>query len=118
MTGADIIIKELIKNFEIIIITARNDKEVEIAREKLNKLGLSDIKIFNNEYSKIQRLLDEDCDYIIDDDENICRKAKEQGVKSIYFKNAAASPVEESENFKVVNNWGEIYKYIMLENRK
>lgn len=115
MTGADVVLKKLIDKFEIIIVTARADKEVEIAKEKLNLLGLSNIKIFNNEHSKIQRLLDEKCDYVIDDDEVICRQAFQNGINSIYFKNAA-STLSDIPNFKVVNNWGEIYKYIMLNN--
>lgn len=114
MTGAEIVLKKLMNIFEIIIVTARNDEEVSIAKEKLAEIGLSNIKIFNNEHSKIQRLLDEECDYIIDDDENICKQASEKGINSIYFKNAASNLVNDTDHFKVVNNWGEIYKYINL----
>lgn len=118
ITGADIVLKRLLTNFEIIIVTARNDEEVSIAKDKLKELGLSNIKIFNNEHSKIQRLVDENCDYIIDDDENICRQASEKGINSIYFKNAASTLVDDTYNFKVVNNWGEIYKYLNLNTYK
>lgn len=114
MSGADIVLKKLMTSFEIIIVTARSDDEVLIAKEKLNELGLYNIKIFNNEHSKIQRLLDEKCDYIVDDDEFICRQASENGINSIYFKNAASNLVEDTNHFKVVNNWGEIYKYLKL----
>lgn len=118
MTGADIVLKKLMTNFEIIIVTARNDEEVSIAKDKLKELGLYNIKIFNNEHSKIQRLIDENCDYIIDDDENICRQASEKGINSIYFKNAASALTDDIDNFKVVNNWGEIYKYLSLNTYK
>lgn len=116
MTGANIVLKKLMNNFQIIIVTARNDEEVLIAKDKLNELGLCDIKIFNNEHSKIKRLLDENCDYIIDDDEDICRQSSKEGINSIYFKNAASKSVYDAPNFKVVNNWGEIYKYLLLTN--
>jgi len=114
MTGADIVLKKLINDFEIIIVTARNDEEVSIAKTKLHELGLYNIKIFYNEHTKIQRLLDENCDYIIDDDIDICMQASEKGITSIYFKNAASKLVDDTDNFKVVNNWGEIYKYLKL----
>jgi len=117
MTGADIVLKRLMNNFEIIIVTARNDEEVSIAKDKLNQLGLSSINIINNEHSKIQRLIDEKCDYIIDDDENICRQASEKGINSLYFKNAASNLVDDTNNFKIVNNWGEIYKFLKLNNK-
>lgn len=48
----------------------------------------------------------EKVDYIIDD-ENIC-------INSIYFKNNASDRIPENQHLKVVNNWGEIYKYIIL----
>lgn len=118
MTGVDVVLKKLLANFEIIIITARNDEEVLIAKDKLNELGLCGIKIFNNEHGKIKRLKDEKCDYIIDDDENICRQASANGINSIYFKNPASNLVEDTNNFKVVNNWGEIYKYLVLNDEK
>ena len=118
MTGLDIVLKKLMNNFEIIIVTARNDIGVLIAKEKLELLGLGNIKIFNNEHSKIQRFLDEKCNYIIDDDEDICRQASENGIYGIYFKNAASNLVEDTCNFKVVNNWGEIYKLLMLNINK
>lgn len=118
MPGADIVLKRLVNEYEIIIITARNDKEVLIAKNKLNDLGLTGISIFNNEHSKIQRLIEEKCNYIIDDDEEICREASKKGIRAIYLKNAAANQIEDTLNFKVVNNWGEIYKYLKLyENR-
>lgn len=115
MTGADVVIQKLIDNFEIIIVTARSDDEVSIAKEKLKTLCLGNIKIYNNEHSKIQRFIDEKCDYIIDDDETICCEASKMCIKSIYFKNAASNSIEESEYLKVVNNWGEIYKYLILD---
>jgi len=115
MTGAEIVLPKLNEFFEFIIITARNDEELLFAKQKLTNLGLSKVKIYNNEHNKLNRLLEENVDFIIDDDEEICKLASENGIKGIYFKNAASKLIKDSNNFKVVNNWGEIYKFLILE---
>ena len=40
--------------------------------------------------------------------------ASMKGITGIYFNNAAAEFVSDNDYFKPVNNWGEIYKYLML----
>ena len=50
---------------------------------------------------------------MIDDDSNICINAADNGICSLYFKNNASNKVD-IENVINVNNWGEIYKYLML----
>ena len=117
MPGVDIVLKKLKDNFEFIVVTSRNDYETEIAKEKLKEIGLGDIKIFNNEHHKIERLLDEHVDYMIDDDDNICINAADNGICALYFKNNASNKVDK-ENVINVNNWGEIYKYLMLNKKK
>ena len=92
---------------------SRDDFETEIAREKLKQIGFGDIKIFNNEHHKIERLLDENVSYMIDDDEGICKNASDNNICALYFKNNASNRLEK-ENVINVNNWGEIYKYLML----
>ncbi len=113
MTGADIVLNKLKENFEFIVVTSRNDFETEIAIEKLKTIGFEDIKIFNNEHHKIEKLLEEKVDYMIDDDDNICINAADSGICALYFKNNASNKVDK-ENVINVNNWGEIYKYLML----
>ena len=113
MTGADIVLNKLKNNFEFIVVTSRNDFETEIAKDKLKTIGFGDIKIFNNEHHKIERLLEEKVDYMIDDDDNICINAADSGICALYFKNNASNKVDK-ENVINVNNWGEIYKYLML----
>ena len=113
MTGVDIVLNKLKNKFELIVVTSRNDFETEIAREKLRQIGFGDIKIFNNEHHKIEKLLEEKVNYIIDDDNNICINASDNGVCALYFKNNASNKVEK-ENVVNVNNLGEIYKYLML----
>ena len=112
MTGVDIVLNKLKDKFEFIVVTSRNDFETKIAKEKLKTIGFDNIKIFNNEHHKIEKLLEEHVDYMIDDD-NICINAADKGVCALYFKNNASNKVEK-ENVINVNNWGEIYKYLML----
>lgn len=114
ITGAEIVLKRLKNDFEFIIVTSRSDEEFSLAKESLSNLGLGDIKIFNNESQKITRLVSEKIDYLIDDDESICRKAANLGIHALYFKNAASDRIEENDFLKIVNNWGEIYKYLKL----
>ena len=110
---AEIVLNKLKNNFEFIVVTSRNDFETEIAKDKLKTIGFGDIKIFNNEHHKIERLLEEKVDYMIDDDDNICINAADSGICALYFKNNASNKVDK-ENVINVNNWGEIYKYLML----
>lgn len=112
MTGADIVLNKLKNDYELIVVTARDEMEANIAKEKFKELGL-EIKVFYNEHSKIEKLLEEHADYMIDDDETICRNASDNGICALYFKNNA-SPRIEKDNVINVNNWGEIYKYIKL----
>ena len=113
MTGADIVLNKLKEKFELIVVTSRNDLETDIAREKLKQIGLGNIQIFNNEHHKIDRLINEKVDYIIDDDNNICMNAADNNICALYFKNNASNKVEKDGVINV-NNWGEIYKYLML----
>ena len=117
MVGADIVLNKLKEKFELIVVTSRNDFETEIAREKLCQIGLQDIQIFNNEHHKIDRLISEKIDYIIDDDSGICINAATNNICALYLKNNASNRVNR-KNVVNVNNWGEIYKYIFLKENK
>lgn len=116
MTGADIVLKKLKSDFQFLIVTARTDYEVEIAKSKLLNLGFDNITIFNNEKNKIEKLLEQKVDYIIDDDFDICINAARNDICALYFKNNAAKQIQNEEKVVNVNNWGEIYKYLMLSN--
>lgn len=117
MTGVDVVLNKLRNKFEFIVVTSRNDFETEIAREKLKAIGFKNIKIFNNEHHKVKKLLEEQVDYMIDDDNKICINAADNGICALYFKNNASNKVEK-ENVINVNNWGEIYKYLILSEKE
>jgi len=114
MTGVELVLKKLMNNFEIIVITSRSEDETSYGLEKLKNVGIDNLKVFFNEHSKIERLKIEKCDYIIDDDIDICKNAAKENITGIYFKNAASDKVDDVRFFKVVNNWGEIYKFLIL----
>lgn len=115
MSGAEIVIKKLLEYFDIIIVTARSDEEMKYALEKFEKVNLNSVKIYNNEHKKIDKFLEEKVDYIIDDDSAICVNASNNNIHALYFKNSASDKLEENEYIKNVNNWGEIYRYLMME---
>lgn len=114
MTGVEIVLNKLKNYFEFIIVTSRNDIETQIALEKLKTIGFTDVKIFNNEHDKIDRLFQEQVDYVIDDDAEICKNAATHNITALYFKNNASTKIEQ-ERVININNWGEIYKYLMLK---
>ena len=116
MTGVEIVLNKLKDKFEFIVVTSRNDFETEIAKKKLNSIGFDNITIFNNEHHKIERLLSESVDYMIDDDDIICKNASDNDIIALYFKNNASNRIQDKNNVINVNNWGEIYKYLVLEN--
>ncbi len=117
VTGVEIVLKKLMDKFEFIIVTARDDFETELSREKLNQIGLGNIKIFNNERYKIDRLINEKVDYIIDDDADICANAADNNIYALYLKNNAANRINKEKVINV-NNWGEIYKYLVFSYKK
>lgn len=113
MPGVDIILNKLKDKYEFIVVTSRNDLESDIAREKFSEFGFPNIKIFNNEHHKIDRLIEEKVDYVIDDDPIICSNAATNNITALYLKNNASNKVDKDGVINV-NNWGEIYKYLML----
>lgn len=113
MPGVDIILNKLKDKYEFIIVTSRNDIEADIAKKQLESIGFDNIKIFNNEHHKIAKLLEEQVSYVIDDDPDICINASDNGICALYLKNNASNKVDHN-NVINVNNWGEIYKFLML----
>lgn len=116
MPGVDIVLNKLKDYFDFIVVTSRGDCEIEIARKMLNKIGLGDIPIFNNEHHKIDRFISESVDYVIDDDDQICIDAANNNMYALYFKNNASNKVIKDLVINV-NNWGEIYKFIILNEK-
>ena len=104
MTGVEIVLNKLKGKFEFVIVTSRNEFETEIAKEKLSNIGFNNVTIFNNEHYKIERLLSEKVDYIIDDDEVICKRASDSGITALYFKNNASNRIVDKNNIRTLSN--------------
>ena len=117
MSGAEIVIKKLLEYFDIIIVTARSDEEMKYALEKFEKVNLNMVKVYNNEQKKIDKFIEEKVDYVIDDDSVICVNASNNNIHALYFKNNASDKLEENEYIKNVNNWGEVYKYLITKEK-
>ena len=103
MTGFELVIKKLKERYDFVVITARTDYQALVAKKAFENIGLGDIRIFNNEHSKIEKFLEEKVDYIIDDDDIICSNAADNGVCALYFKNNAATRMEK-DNVININN--------------
>ena len=104
MTGFELVIKKLKERYDFVVITARTDYQALVAKKAFENIGLGDIRIFNNEHSKIEKFLEEKVDYIIDDDDIICSNAADNGVCALYFKNNAATRMEK-DNVININNF-------------
>ena len=112
MTGFSVVLKKLINHFEFVVITARKDNELKFASDFFKSLNIN-IDIYNN-CSKIDKCLELNVDYIIDDEPSTCTEASKKGIVGIYLKNNASNYLKENDYLKNVHNWGEIYKYLML----
>lgn len=113
MSGANIVIPKLMKKYEFVVITSRSEIETGWAKEKFKEIGLENIKFIHNKNDKVETFKEEKVDYIIDDEETTCVSASKENIHAIYFKNAASLRIEENDYLKIVNNWGEIYRYLM-----
>ena len=115
-SGVDLVLNKLKDKYELLVVTSRNDYETQIAREKLKSIGFENIKIYNNERHKIDKYLEEKVDYMIDDYAQICSNASDNNITAFYFKNNASDRLDKKGVINV-NNWGEIYKYLILNDK-
>lgn len=109
------VIDELKKDNTVAVVSARgqfNEDEIKIARDKLDKANITFDEYFFGNLNKIETYLDKKMDIIIDDRYDVILKASENHIRSIYFYMAGRKILEESKYIKVVNNWGEIYRYL------
>lgn len=118
MPGAKMILKMLKEEgHELIIITARGGinpgiiVETEKRLEKDGMLGMFD-KYYYAVKDKAEVCKKENIDVMIDDSNHNCKNTSENGIKTIYFKDAPSYEMEENENLKTLYNWGEIYRYL------
>ena len=114
MPGAVLVLGKLKERFETVVLTSRSGSEAEIAKARMEQAGLGDIAFFCDQKDKTAMLLDLKADFIIDDDEQTCLDAAENGITALFFKNNAAHRIDGKPKLVTVNNWGEIYKFLTL----
>lgn len=105
---------------QFIIITARGYEREEMkiaAEEKLKEEGLKFDKYYWRENEKVEIAKKENIDLMIDDTYQICKKMAENKIKTLYFRDKKMKKIENEKYIKEVSNWGEIYRYIMEENK-
>ena len=101
---------------EFIVITARGGLVKEMKDDAIRLLEENNIK-FDKYYWQIHDKLEickkENIDLMIDDDWRIIKDLADNKVKTLYFRDTNLKKLEENEYIKEVNNWGDIYKYII-----
>lgn len=109
---------ELLKkqDHEFIVITARGNFIEEMKNDAENLLKENNI-IFDKYYWKINNKLEicqkENIDIMIDDDHKIISNLAKNRIKTLYFRDTNLKMLQENEYIKEVNNWGDIYRYIV-----
>ena len=109
-------------NFNIIFVNiSRNPKIIQKKYIKITEeiFKKNNFEIFDKYYwgtiDKAKVCLDEKIDLMIDDYIENCKKISNEGIKTIYLKDAPSYKVEDTEYLKTLYNWGEIYRYINQE---
>lgn len=121
MPGAKEVLKLLKKEgHKLILITSRGknaeEKYIKITEEIFKE---NDFEVFDKYYwgilDKAKICKKENIDLMIDDYNENCLKIANEGIKTIYLKDAPSHEINGNENIKTLYNWGEIYRYIHEE---
>lgn len=104
------------QNIEFVVITARGGFMLEMIDDAERLLKENEI-VFDKYYwkqdDKLEVCKKENVDLMIDDDYKIIQKLSENGIKTLYFRDTNMKKLEENEYVKEVNNWGDVYRFIM-----
>ena len=119
--GAKEVIQKLQeKGVKTIIVTARgnvpgedNEKMIEVIKEKFNKDNLEFDEYCWKQLNKIEVCKQQKIDYLIDDSPIVCEETSKAGIKTIFLKHAGVKSPEKNENLIELNNWGEIYRFLL-----
>lgn len=102
----------------LVLITARgglNKDIIQITEELLRK---NDMDIFDKYYwateNKADVCIKENIDIMIDDFNENCKSIADRKIRVIYLKDAPSYELRENNYIKVLYNWGEIYRYILM----
>jgi len=110
------VIKKLkAEGYELIIISNRgiiHEEAITSVQEMFDENDLKFDKYFWKTDDKLKILLENNIDIIIDDSPEVCKQAKENGIKALYFREKNSIKLEESSSLFDIDNWGEIYRRI------
>lgn len=122
MPGAKEVLRLLKKDgHKLILITSRGairennneEKYIKITEEifKENNFDVFD-KCYWGIIDKVKICKQENIDLMIDDYNENCLKIANEGIKTIYLKDAPSYKISENENIITLYNWGEVYRFI------
>ena len=109
----ELLIKE---DIELICITARGGflEEMKVdAQRILDENNIKFDKIYWKQNDKLSICKKENIDIMIDDYYEIVKEISDNKINTLYFRDTNIKKLEENEYLKEVNNWGDIYRYIM-----
>ena len=104
------------EDVELICITARGNFLDEMMVDAQRILDENDIKfdkIYWKQNDKLEICKKENIDIMIDDYYELAKEISDNKIKTLYFRDTNIKKLEENEYLKEVNNWGDIYRYIM-----
>ena len=104
---------------KLIIITARGkwgQDELLVTKQFLDNLGFEFDKVYLNIMDKATICKQENIDYMIDDSPYNVHTLRENGIKTLYFRDVNREKITEDNVFEV-NSWGEILRFINNVNK-
>jgi len=103
-------------NIELIVITARGLTLPEMkddAQRVLDENNIKFDKYFWSVKDKVDICKKEKIDLMIDDDWRIIEAMAKNNIKSLYFRDTNLRKLKKSKIITEVNNWGDVYRYII-----
>lgn len=121
MPGAVEVVKKLREmGHELYVITARGGYIKEMQDSAMKKFEEQNLK-FDGYYFNVKdkgELCEKiGIDIMIDDGVRNCIKVCDKGIKVLYFRDVNMNKLDNELSVEV-NNWGEIYKYFKINNKK
>ena len=104
------------KGVEFVVITARGGHVKQMkddAERVLNENGIVFDKYYWQTEDKLDACKMEKVDIMIDDDYKVIKRLSDNNIKTLYFRDTNLKKLEENDYIKEVNNWGDIYRYIV-----
>lgn len=103
-------------NIELFVITARGLTLPEMkddAQRVLDENNIKFDKYFWSVKDKVDICKKEKIDLMIDDDWRIIEAMAKNNIKSLYFRDTNLRKLKKSKIITEVNNWGDVYRYII-----